>query len=146
MGLYFFIHIVIGGVFLISGFEKLSTPYQNSLFIIQSYDVLPVDLAIFVAKGLPWVEFLVGSFLVLGLWVKESILIASLLFCLFLIVIGQALFRNLPIDECGCFGEMIVLSPRVTLILDMVLLVLSVMLWRSSEKALCLSLDSLYKK
>ena len=39
--MYVILRIVIGSIFLISGLGKLLSPYQNFLYVIQAYQLLP---------------------------------------------------------------------------------------------------------
>ena len=113
-----FLRILIGLLFVVSGAEKLFWPYQNFLYVLQAYEVLPHGIDVFVARVFPWIEFLVGLLLVLGLWVSPMLKIALGMFTVFILIITQALLRHLPIDECGCFGQLISLKPQQTLVMD----------------------------
>ena len=146
MNIFFLIRLFIGTIFLVSGIEKLITPYQNFLYVIQNYELLPDQLALITAKVLPWFELFVGVFLVLGFWMKQACIGASGLFIIFIAVVSQALIRNLPIVECGCFGELISLPLYVVLMMDMCLLFLTIWLMRHINKAKKFSLDVYFEK
>ena len=98
---------MIGGLFVVSGFEKLIGPYQNFFYVIQNYSFLPLFLTEIAARLLPWFEFFLGIFLVLGLWTKWTLRAVMALLLMFMGVVIQALIRQLPITECGCFGGLI---------------------------------------
>lgn len=133
--------MVIGSIFVISGFEKLIGPYQNFLYVIQNYSFLPLSLAEIVARFSPWVELLLGTFLVLGLWLKWTLRAVMALLLMFMVVVIQALIRNLPIDECGCFGALISFPLPVVLAFDTTVFVLAWFLsFRRKEAERC-SLD-----
>jgi hypothetical protein len=55
------------------------------------------------AVTLPWVELFCGLFLILGLFVRSSALIVSLMFFVFSIALSAAVVRGIDID-CGCFS------------------------------------------
>ncbi len=133
--------MVIGSVFVISGFEKLIGPYQNFLYVIQNYSFLPLSLAEIVARLMPWVEFFLGIFLVLGLWLKWTLRAVMALLLMFMVVVIQALIRNLPIDECGCFGALIAFPLPVVLAFDAAVFVLTWFLSFRMEEAERCSLD-----
>jgi len=97
----------VGLVFLVSGFEKLIVPYQNFLYVVQSYEFVPAGVDTLVARIFPWVEFFLGLFTVLGLWTQWSLRAVMVMLAVFLMTVGQAMVRGLPISECGCFGELI---------------------------------------
>ncbi len=133
--------MVIGGIFVVSGFEKLIGPYQNFLYVIQNYSFLPLSLAEIVARLFPWVEFFLGVFLVSGLWLKWTLRAVMALLLMFMVVVIQALIRNLPIDECGCFGALISFPLPAVLAFDTKVFVLTLFLSFRREEAERCSLD-----
>lgn len=110
--------IIVGLLFVVSGGEKLIWPYQNFLYVLQGYELLPSGLDMVIARVFPWVEFITGVLLVIGLWVPQMVKIAFTMFAVFILIISQALLRHLPIDDCGCFGQLITLKPQHTLVMD----------------------------
>lgn len=111
----------IGFIFVVSGFEKLISPYQNFLFVLQSYSFLPSSIEEIVARLFPWIEFLGGIFLVVGIWLKMVLRAVMALLLIFIVVVAQALIRHLPVDECGCFGELISFPLPMILAFDTIL-------------------------
>ena len=100
--LAFLFRIVIGVTFLYASYDKLLHPH---LFAeaVGNYRLLPSPLVGLVAVTLPWVELFCGLFLILGLFISSSALIASLLFVVFSIALTSAVLRGIDID-CGCFS------------------------------------------
>ena len=131
----------LGGLFLLSGAEKLLAPYQNFLYVLQAYQILPSSAEHFVALAFPWIELLVGVFLVLGLWTKHALMGALLLLAGFITVVGQALLRHLPLESCGCFGEWLHVPPSVIIVVDSALLLLTAFCLRHLPKTKIGSLD-----
>lgn len=136
------LRLIIGLVFFVSGLEKLISPYQNFLFVIQSYDFLPGVLETPAAQIVPWIEFFMGIFLISGLWLKASLISTITMFVLFIGIVAQAMVRQLPIDDCGCFGEMASFPLYAIIIMDMTLLLISAFVYRQCSKALKFSLDA----
>ena len=146
------IRIFIGLVLLVSGFEKLMSPYQNFLYVIQAYAMFPLlpgipgwspsGLEKLAALSVPWVELMAGIFLSLGLWTDWSLKGALLLFGSFIVIVGQALLRGLPIDQCGCFGENIHILPQYIIVFDSVMLLSIFWLLRHPSKTKIFSLDN----
>lgn len=132
--------MALGCLFIFSGFEKLIGPYQNFLFIIASYDILPSWAEEIVARSWPWIEFFLGVFLALGLWLRWTLVAVTGMLFSFIVVVAQALARHLPIDECGCFGD-ISFSLPVVLIFDIALALIAGFLYLRHEKTVFLSLD-----
>ena len=93
---------LLGGIFLIAGGAKLVDPRAFAR-TISAYDLLPEDLLVPTAIGLPAIELLAG----LGLLFKvrgSLATICGLLTC-FLFVLGYAIWKNIDVD-CGCFSQM----------------------------------------
>lgn len=131
----------IGALLCVSGLEKLIQPWQNFAYIIEAYAVFPQGLESFVAQTVPWVELLLGTFLILGLWLKPVIFLCQGLFSVFAVMVAQALVRKLPLEECGCFGQMIFVPPLGTFLMDVVILVVLTLMLRNLESVSRWSLD-----
>src|SRR5277367_3009243 len=142
--MWFLLRILIGSIFIISGLGKLLSPYQNFLYVIQAYQLLPSQGEVLVAQILPWIELIVGVFVLLGLWTAWGLRGALVLFGIFVVVVGQALIRGLPLENCGCFGEWIHLKPQTVIILDSLSLLLTLLLLRNLSYVKKISLDSLF--
>lgn len=125
---------LIGVLFVLSGFLKLTSPYQNFLYVIESYEFIPQPLDVWIAIGFPWVEFFTGIFLLLGLWTEWALRIAMVMFTGFIILLGQAIIRQVPVTECGCFGEKFSLPIHVMLLLDSVAWMLTAFVLLSVKK------------
>jgi uncharacterized membrane protein YphA (DoxX/SURF4 family) len=119
----FILRIASGALFIVSGFAKLIEPYQNFLAVIHSYRVVSGEPARAAAIALPWAELIFGVFLLKGLWVRFSAFALWSLNSVFFAVVASALWRKLPIENCGCFGE-----SRAPLTLSQVL-VMDAALW-----------------
>jgi uncharacterized membrane protein YphA (DoxX/SURF4 family) len=93
---------ILGGVFIYASIDKISFPKEFA-HIVTNYHILPEILAIYFAFFLPWVELLLGIFLIVGLFVRESSLILSLLIFGFTGAIIIKSFNG-SLDNCGCFS------------------------------------------
>ncbi len=144
--MFVFLRILIGMVLLVSGVEKTISPYQNFLYIIQAYQMLPSPLENAVAMILPWVELIVGLLLVLGLWIPISLSAALMMFAMFIVVVGQALLRGLPLDQCGCFGQLVHIAPSVIVVIDSVTILIIYVLMRNLSLVAKFSLDKSFQK
>jgi len=140
------LRIIIGGIFIGSGIGKLLSPYQNFLYVIQAYQVLPSWGEVLVAQFFPWIELIVGAFVLLGLWVPWGLRGAAILFATFVVVVGQALIRGLPLENCGCFGEWIHLKPQTVIIMDSAGLLLTWAMLSKLSQVKKFSLDSYFEK
>jgi hypothetical protein len=136
------IRLIIGAFFVFSGFEKLVVPVENFQAVIESYEVLNHDLAGIAALIMPWIELVAGVFTVLGLWLRASLGVLCCMTIMFIGVVGQAIIRALPIDECGCFGESLSLPLPAVIVMDSILCTLLVILIKNLTKTSAFSLDS----
>ena len=146
INIYVLIRAVLGCLFVVSGFEKIISPPQNFLYVVQAYGILNGVFDQGIVSVVPWVEFLTGVFLFLGLWLKRSLQVLFVLMSGFIIVVGQALARHLPIDECGCFGGLFSFPPPVVLAMDTTLLFLAGWVYHKIVKARCWSVDGYFQK
>jgi len=138
------IRILIGCLFVVSGFEKLIGPYQNFLYVVQSYEFCPTIFEDIVARVLPWIELILGVFLITGLWLKWTLRSVLILFAMFICIVGQALLRGLPIDECGCFGSLISLPLAGVLVFDSIMFFITGLLMTQDKLVSSFSLDQHY--
>ena len=93
----------LGVVLLIAGISKLS---DRAAFrqAVEAYQVLPIPAARFFARGLPYLEMLLGLCLVVGLGTRFVPGAAGMLFMSFSVAIGINLLRGRELD-CHCFGK-----------------------------------------
>lgn len=113
-----------------ASFDKMAHP-EAFADIIDNYHILPYQLVNGLAIFLPWLEFITGFLLIIGKWVKGSLLIYSTLLVIFIIALLQALIRGLDIS-CGCFSVQSSTTSDIWLrvISDIVMLFFSVSLFR----------------
>lgn len=157
------LRFLIGALFVWTGFQKLMSHYENFLYIVQAYEIfgknsreflyisafdesLGETLEVMFAWTLPWIEFVAGMFLIMGLWIRRTISVLGVVTFIFAVATGQALMRGLPIDQCGCFGEGLTLPLRVTFLIDVGLLALIMILWKFSQMSDLLSFDRHFAK
>ncbi len=140
----FWLRLLTGVVFAVSGFEKAVGPSGNFLYVIQQYQVLPLNLAKIVSVTFPWIEMVVGVFLVLGLWLPEILLVSGLMSIGLMSLVGQAIIRKLPINDCGCFGDLVHLPLTSVIFIDMAMVTAVLVCGRYMEAASRFSLDNLF--
>ena len=138
------LRVVVGGLFMFSGLLKLLQPYQNFLYVIHSYEIVSGTPARILAITIPWLEFLLGIFVISGLWLRRSISGLWALSTMFIVVLFSAMARNLPIKECGCFGDSFSLPPQQMIRVDTVIWLILAVLWRMADKTKHWSLDALF--
>jgi uncharacterized membrane protein YphA (DoxX/SURF4 family) len=99
--LYFWIRLALGTVFIVAGADKIFHPLAFAKSI-DNYQILPDHLVNLVAVILPWVELVLGSLLIAGIWLPGAIALANLLLATFFAALVFNVARGLSVD-CGCF-------------------------------------------
>ena len=94
--------LVLGGVFIYASLDKIIHPgaFAETVY---NYQILPDTLITLTAMILPWLELILGIFLVLGLWLPGAVLLINLLLVTFFGSLVFNLARGLDI-HCGCFS------------------------------------------
>src|ERR1700719_3768529 len=126
----------LAAIFLVSAYAKLrpvasmpwavsSVKVSLSLFALQvdAYQLLAPSAVRAVAYSLPFLELLLGLWLLSGISLRLSSAIAALCLVVFLAAMLRAYVLHLGVD-CGCFGSGEQIGPR-TLIRDSRYLVLA---------------------
>lgn len=98
----FLFRIIIGGIFLIAGLAKISDPVRF-LLTLREFDLFPGGVIRFMAVYIPWLEFILGLFIILGILYRTSSLMLAFLIVIFTVAILSVIIRSMEID-CGCFG------------------------------------------
>jgi len=96
--------IILGGVFLAAGASKVLDPGALAASI-RTYELpLPEWFVSLSAHALPFLEILLGLYLLAGLFTRLSAWATNGLIILFILALLQGAMRGLQID-CGCFGS-----------------------------------------
>ena len=99
--LFFWVRLVMGGLFVLASLDKILNPFAFAKSI-SNYQILPERLVNVVAIILPWIELILGSLLILGIWLPGAILLVNLLLAVFFTALVFNMARGLHVD-CGCF-------------------------------------------
>ncbi|MBM4141132.1 MAG: DoxX family membrane protein [Nitrospira sp.] len=98
----FIFRIIVGGIFLLAGLAKISDPVRF-LLTLREFQLFPEVIIRFLAVYLPWLEFILGLFIILGILCWTSSLMLACLNAVFTLAILSVIIRGIDID-CGCFG------------------------------------------
>ena len=93
----------LGGLFAYSGYLKIMDPLFFK-YAIESYQIVPAYFTTFLAFFIPMLELILGSMLILGIWLNISWPMYLGLLLVFDMAIINAYVNDLEII-CGCFGE-----------------------------------------
>jgi len=128
--------LVLGGLFVFAGYTKLRNPLLFEM-AVDTYRLLPPLGVITVARGLPWLEVLLGVLLLVGWKISYVSSFTALLLGAFLVTMGITYHHGIEAN-CGCFGFGERISP-LTLARDSILFVMAVFLagysWLRRRKA-----------
>lgn len=96
------VRLLLGCIFVAASIDKVIHP-EAFARAVYNYRLLP-DVAVNVAAlWLPWLELMGGVLLVVGVWLRGSILVLTGLLVVFLGALGFNLGRGLDV-ACGCFS------------------------------------------
>ncbi len=137
---------LVAALFIVSGAEKLFGSPENFYYVLQAYAVFPDPLARLLSIIFPWLEFGAGVFLALGLWLRPVLILLAGISGSFVLVVGQAILRGLPIDNCGCFGDLVHLPLRGVILLDVTTFLFVLLCLKYGATISLFSLDGHYNK
>lgn len=132
--------LVIGSVFIYASYYKIIEPasFAKSIWY---YHLIPGSLINLIALILPWVEFISGLFLIIGVNYRGSVILVNIMMLVFIIALASAVVRGISID-CGCFkaSKVGTDSARESLYRDFGYMILCLqLLFSRSKKWLCCS-------
>lgn len=140
--IFVFVRWLLAMVFIISGAQKLVSPVENFILVLHRYALVQdPDLVMIMAWTIPWIEFLTGIFLALGLWTELALIASGSVGVGSLIFIGQAITRELSLVNCGCLGDLFQFPLKVTFALQWVIIALSIGLYLNIQRTNRFSLD-----
>jgi len=94
--------LILGGVFVFASIDKILHPAAFAE-AVYNYQILPDSLINLTAIILPWMELVLGSLLIVGIWMPGAVLVSNLLLLTFTGVLIYNTSRGLDI-HCGCFS------------------------------------------
>ncbi len=128
------VRIIVGVLFIISGFVKLVDPIGFSIKLSEYFSEEVLNLT-FLEPVVLWLalfvviyEVLLGVFLLIGYKPKLTLWGLLLMILFFTFLTFYTAFFN-KVTDCGCFGDAIKLSPWGTFTKDVILLVLILILF-----------------
>lgn len=100
--LNFWVRLILGVIFIIASADKIIHPAAFAQ-AIYNYQILPDYLINIVSIILPWLEILLGVFLLFGLWLPGTVTLTNALLLAFLSALVFNVARGLDV-HCGCFS------------------------------------------
>lgn len=113
-GKYLFLltRLALGGVFIAASIDKIIHPGQFAK-IIQNYQILPDYLISMAAIVLPWLEALLGLFIIAGVWLPGAVVLADFLLAAFFSALIFNIARGIDV-HCGCFSTEVTGAPHTS--------------------------------
>ncbi|MDE6396818.1 MAG: DoxX family protein, partial [Muribaculaceae bacterium] len=131
------LRILLGVVFLYSGFTKAVDPWGGQYKIADYFQAWNLTLSdgIYLTAGclLSGIEFIMGTLLLTGAF-RRLTAWAVLVFMSFMTVITLYIWIADPVSDCGCFGDAYILSNSATFWKNIVLLTVSSVLFVYSKR------------
>ncbi len=97
----FIFRLVLGIVFIYASYDKIIDPKSFS-DTIHNFHVTPIAVENLAALIIPWIELIVGVFLIIGVFLEGATSITIGLLIFFIVILSQAVFRGIDV-HCGCF-------------------------------------------
>ena len=93
--------VILGIIFIYASYDKILDPAGFSRNI-HNFHVTPLAVENLAALIIPWMELIIGVFLIFGVFLEGSTSITIGLYIFFIIILSQAVFRGIDV-HCGCF-------------------------------------------
>lgn len=135
--------IVAGGAFTVSGWAKSVDP-RGFVYKLQEYlaawhldGIFTTDILAIAAVGLSLFEFIVGVFLLTGC-LRRSAAISGLLMMAVMLPLTAYIAVADPVQDCGCFGDLFVVSNTVTFLKNILITgaLVAALVWHKAARPL----------
>ncbi|NJD21534.1 MAG: hypothetical protein FIA82_02525 [Melioribacter sp.] len=129
------LRIILGGVFLFSAYTKFISPGLTEIILVDHGIVSTRDTAALIVRLLIGFEFALGILLILPYSLKTIVIPSAILFLI--IFSGYLAYTGFILKDtqnCGCFGEMIKMSPMESIVKNIVLIFFLVLLLKLSDE------------
>ena len=128
---------IFATTFIVSGFLKSIDPW-GTIFAIESYltaynMTAPEWLVLAGAIGLSAVELVLGFMLLFNAYIRITTVVSVVVMFVFTILTLLSA-TVVPVEDCGCFGELIKFTPWQTFAKNAVLLPMSLCFWYHYRK------------
>jgi len=135
------VQIALGVFFVAAALPKIADP-PSFAHMVYNYRIVPGALVNVMGLTMPWIEFLAGLALILGIWKATARTIVAALLVVFIVAISINLLRHNAID-CGCFDvsaagktrEERLADMHFVIIRDLGMLLMCAQLWWASRRA-----------
>jgi len=99
---YHSVRLILGVIFIYASYDKILHP-KAFAEVVYNYQILPDGLINVTAIVLPWLEMLMGIFLIMGFWMPGTVIWCNTLLVVYIGALCFNLARGLDVN-CGCFS------------------------------------------
>ncbi len=110
IALFLCLRMLLGAIFIAASIDKILHPAEFA-GIVHNYQILPDNLINIVAIVLPWLEAILGLFILIGFWLPGATALANLFLVAFLSALIYNIARGIDI-HCGCFSTKVTGEPH----------------------------------
>jgi len=93
--------VILGIMFIYASYDKIADPAAFSKNI-HNFHITPIAVENLAALIIPWIELIIGVFLIFGLFLEGTTSITITMLIFFIAILSQAVFRGIDV-HCGCF-------------------------------------------
>lgn len=108
--LIFALRLFVGGLLVVAGVLKAHDGPALTATFVAGYRIVPATLVAPLAVALPYVEIMLGGYLMVGLFTRLAAWLVSAQFIVFAGAVGSLVVRHISAD-CGCFGSAVRTPP-----------------------------------
>ena len=124
--------VVVGIFFIFSGFVKVIDPWGTALKVNEYLSIYSMEW--FSPVAMPFSIWLCGAEMMMGLMLLFKVRIRlvsifALLSMTFFTILTFLSATWIPVEDCGCFGDALRLSPLATFLKNLALLPLVIIIW-----------------
>lgn len=133
--------LILGSTFMLSGLTKVVDP-MGTLIKIQAYLAawdwsVPRGITFMGGCLLAMVEFISGFLVATGSLRRTSVWVITAIMAFMLPFTAYIAIAN-PVDDCGCFGDFLVISNAATFIKNLILMAMAIFLVMKNRRCACL--------
>ena len=124
--------VVVGIFFIFSGFVKVVDPWGTALKVNEYLSIYGMEW--FSPAAMPFSIWLCGAEMMMGLMLLFKVRIRlvsifALVSMTFFTILTFLSATWIPVEDCGCFGDAIKLSPLATFVKNLIFLPLVIIIW-----------------
>ncbi|MBI5730643.1 MAG: hypothetical protein HY963_05840 [Ignavibacteriales bacterium] len=129
------LRFILGAVFLFSAYTKFISPGLTEIILVDQGIVSARETAAVIVRVLIGFEFALGILLILPYSLKTIVIPTAILFLI--IFTGYLAYTGFILKDaqnCGCFGEMIKMSPLESIVKNIILTAILILLFKFTNE------------